>query len=66
VDEKEFDYPSAIESASTTWTKSVPAHMRRVSRKSGWIKGFLEISNNNKLMFQDVSELTMFFLIPRL
>jgi hypothetical protein len=55
VEGKGFDYPNAIENAASSWSKTVPAQMRRISKHSSWVKGFLEISNNDNLMFQDVS-----------
>jgi len=60
--QKKFAYPSALESTSSSWSKSVKAHMFLVSKKSGWSLGQLELSNNDTLVFHRVSSLDVDFI----
>ncbi|CAL8138024.1 unnamed protein product [Orchesella dallaii] len=51
VGTEKFDYPNAVESRASSWSKSVKARMIHKSKKEGGVNGELEISNNDTLVF---------------
>lgn len=55
MESETFSYPNAIERNVSTWCKNVSCRMLHHSHKSSWIRGQLEISNNDTLVFYKVS-----------